>query len=402
MTDLHSNREENDERRIEEAIHSYGHADFDKLIQEDINRGQEETIRSYSQADFDKLVQEDSNRRQEETIHSYGHADFDKLVQEDVNRRQETGLHNSLEDFDKIVQEDEFHHNYLSDNIFVKKVGIHHSSNHDDFEKLVQEDGLIGNRRDKVVVVGASHEDFDERIQEAENNLIQKAENDLIQKAENDLMQEAENNENSIVLRETNDFQDANSFATQKISQHPSKAGTVTEAPTNSNNAHPHEMRNQYIAGFALAAFLGFFFLCINRVVRRRRAKRKMSDQVYTHLAEFDVEDMELTKAVTGGWHGTYKNRLAEGFNDVDDDDTGSLDDDDDDFETLFCGYSSDDNTIVFMEEGLDLLVADRNVYLASDEEYEDSDSDDYDDDDEDICLAANDDLFTPVETEAV
>jgi len=93
-------------------------------------------------------------------------------------------------------------------------------------------------------------------------------------------------------------------------------------------------------------------------------------------------------------------------FGEDDDDDANLsddvLDDDDDDFETLFCGYSSDDNTIVFMEEGLDLLVADRNVYLASDEEYEDSDSDDYDDDDEDIYLAANDDLFTPVETEAV
>ena len=372
MTNFHYNREKNDESRIEEAIHSYGHADFDKIIQED------------------------SNRRQEEGIHSYSHADFDKLVQEDSNRRQETGLHHSLEDFDMIVQEDEFHHRHLSDNIFVKTVGIHHSSNHDDFEKLVQEDGLSGNRRDKVVSVGASHEDFDKRIQEAENNLIQKAENDLIQNVEN--------NEDSIVLKETNGFQDTDSFAKQRISQHPSNAGTVTKAPANSNNAHLHEMRNQYIAGFALVAVL-CFFLGINLVVRRRRAKRKMSEEVYTCLAEFDVEDMELTKAVTGGWHGTYKNRLAEGFND-EDDGTGSLDDDDDDFEIRFCGYSSDDNTIVFMEEGLDLLVSDRNVYLASDEEYEDSESDDYDyeddDDDDDIYLAANDDLFTPVETEVV
>jgi hypothetical protein len=52
----------------------------------------------------------------------------------------------------------------------------------------------------------------------------------------------------------------------------------------------------------------------------------------------------------------------------------------------------------------MDLLVADRNVYLASDEEYEDSDSDEYydDDDDDDIYLAANDDVFTPVETGVV
>jgi len=367
----------------------YNHEDSDKpksLLRSLAVRDSETNLDEIVDRDMDlhyNREKNDERRIETEAIHSYGHKDFDKLVQEDNNRRQVAGLHRSSEDFEKFVQKDRPY-----DNIFVKETGIHHSSNHEDFEKLVQEDVITSNRRDKGLV-GASHEDFD------------------------NLVQEAENHEDSLVLGETNDFQDVDSFR-QEISTNLSTdnlqsslpkdlvAGAITEASTNPNNPHLHEIRNYYTVSFALAAFLCFFFLGANLVVRRRRAKRKISHEVYKCLTEFDVEDMELTKAVTGGWHGTYKNRLAEGFTDEDDDDTGSLDDDD--FEIRFSGYSSDDNTIVFMEGGMDLLVADRNVYLASDEEYEDSDSDEYydDDDDDDIYLAANDDVFTPVETGVV
>ena len=36
---------------------------------------------------------------------------------------------------------------------------------------------------------------------------------------------------------------------------------------------------------------------------------------VYAYLQEFDVQDIDLRRAPTGGWHGTYRNALASGVN---------------------------------------------------------------------------------------
>ena len=36
---------------------------------------------------------------------------------------------------------------------------------------------------------------------------------------------------------------------------------------------------------------------------------------VYAYLQEFDVQDLDLRRAPTGGWHGTYRHDLASGVN---------------------------------------------------------------------------------------
>merc|ERR1712232_242186 len=41
---------------------------------------------------------------------------------------------------------------------------------------------------------------------------------------------------------------------------------------------------------------------------------------IYACLQKFDVEDVNLQKSMTGGWHGTYMNKLAHGVNEADDD----------------------------------------------------------------------------------
>merc|ERR1719405_361327 len=56
----------------------------------------------------------------------------------------------------------------------------------------------------------------------------------------------------------------------------------------------------------------------------RRKHKSKRDDlskrSIYPYLTHFYINDMDLRKAPTGGWHGTYLNKLAIGVNDYDTD----------------------------------------------------------------------------------
>jgi hypothetical protein len=47
-------------------------------------------------------------------------------------------------------------------------------------------------------------------------------------------------------------------------------------------------------------------------IMRKRRIK-KAEKAIFDHLTKFDVQDINLNTAETGGWHGTFHNLLAQG-----------------------------------------------------------------------------------------
>ena len=149
------------------------------------------------------------------------------------------------------------------------------------------------------------------------------------------------------------------------------------------------------VAGIALVSY---------SIIRKRRAKKKLGKEVFKYIMDFDVEDIDLTKAVTGGWHGTYKGNLRDGFvtDDTDDDDEDFEDDiedfaddiEDDDDDDIIDRMVYEDSVrscrtqeIVFMdeeqEEGEEMLVGHKNIFFRPN--------------DDDIYYTSDDDLFTPV-----
>jgi len=178
------------------------------------------------------------------------------------------------------------------------------------------------------------------------------------------------------------------------------------------------------VLAFGVAAFL--VFLLVNKLVRRRRRAKKLSAEVYKCLALFDIENVDITKAITGGWHGTYKNSLKErgdtdsdnsvdaelgnehAYDDVDaaiDDgydedlkkkysdkkdrtvDTRSMDSRSMGSRSSFKSCYSDE-TYVFQDES-DLKVGDMNIYFKDDEDIEDSDCSDDDSEDDEVFVPA-------------
>jgi hypothetical protein len=109
---------------------------------------------------------------------------------------------------------------------------------------------------------------------------------------------------------------------------------------------HYHHEEGMAIAISVIASLIGISVLVwmmwrIGRTLIRRRGsrrrERRSKDEMYFYLQKFDVDDIDLRRAPTGGWHGTYMRKLAYGVNDYDDDDCEKKDDDgDDDTETVF------------------------------------------------------------------
>jgi len=61
-------------------------------------------------------------------------------------------------------------------------------------------------------------------------------------------------------------------------------------------------------------AALFFCFICFGRRRARRRAESQKSS-IFAYLQQFDVEDIDLRRSPPGGWHGTYRHKLAYGIN---------------------------------------------------------------------------------------
>jgi len=73
---------------------------------------------------------------------------------------------------------------------------------------------------------------------------------------------------------------------------------------------------------------------------RKKKSKTKQEEStrkscIFSYLQQFDVEDIDLRRAPTGGWHGTYVNKLAYGVNE---------------FEETKSDSSSDEETVIIID----------------------------------------------------
>jgi hypothetical protein len=73
-----------------------------------------------------------------------------------------------------------------------------------------------------------------------------------------------------------------------------------------------------------LVVFVSLLLCCACFCVSRANRQKEIATErahVFSYLQAFDVEDVDLRHSATGGWHGTYVNRLAHGLNrgDIDD-----------------------------------------------------------------------------------
>lgn len=60
----------------------------------------------------------------------------------------------------------------------------------------------------------------------------------------------------------------------------------------------------------AVAAFVG-----ISSILSRKKREATERALVFSYLQNFDLDDIDVKQAATGGWHGTYVGKLAHGLN---------------------------------------------------------------------------------------
>lgn len=66
----------------------------------------------------------------------------------------------------------------------------------------------------------------------------------------------------------------------------------------------------------AIVCLITFFVLYRRRIIKKANEKKENAKKcIYPYLQQFDVDDIDLRRAPTGGWHGTYLNKLAYGVN---------------------------------------------------------------------------------------
>ena len=86
-------------------------------------------------------------------------------------------------------------------------------------------------------------------------------------------------------------------------------------SPTTSSSSNSNSNQWDFLGwiGLGLALAIALFLLA----TRVKRERQRMTDRamVCSYLRGFDVEDIDLRHSVTGGWHGTYVNKLARGVN---------------------------------------------------------------------------------------
>ena len=88
-------------------------------------------------------------------------------------------------------------------------------------------------------------------------------------------------------------------------------------APNNSQPQQPSQ-RPSGVLYKVLAAFTVLGVLALAVIGTRRRREEERSTEralVFSYLQEFDIEDIDVRHSATGGWHGTYVNKLARGVN---------------------------------------------------------------------------------------
>ena len=300
-------------------------------------------------------------------------------------RSLELAIHETNRDFDTIIQEDEAKAN--------SEVEIYRSNK--DFDALIQEDETGRREEEEIAHETASHHvDVDNLVfpQETEinqDNIIERG-NDIVDD------QVIDNSYKEIRNRHTSIYIPTANGKIHGEVPHKEIAGPID--PQTIGNAHKMRIYHTFAL---IVTLMAIKMVCIS-ILRRRRTKRKLGKEVFKYILDFDVEDVDLTQAVTGGWHGTYKNNLRDGVDtdDTDDDDyelyddkfANDLENSDDDgydeeaiFEDSCRSQRTSDGMIVFIEEDEEMLVGHKNIYFRQEVA------------DDDIYYASDDDLFSPV-----
>ncbi|OEU14085.1 hypothetical protein FRACYDRAFT_242438 [Fragilariopsis cylindrus CCMP1102] len=73
------------------------------------------------------------------------------------------------------------------------------------------------------------------------------------------------------------------------------------------------------LIGVAITAIilgvLGLFIVYYIRTFQSKKEEAINKKCIYPYLQNFEVDDIDIRRAPTGGWHGTYMNKLAYGIN---------------------------------------------------------------------------------------
>eukprot|EP00533_Pseudo-nitzschia_delicatissima_P003299 CAMPEP_0116104360 /NCGR_PEP_ID=MMETSP0327-20121206/14409_1 /TAXON_ID=44447 /ORGANISM="Pseudo-nitzschia delicatissima, Strain B596" /LENGTH=863 /DNA_ID=CAMNT_0003596597 /DNA_START=273 /DNA_END=2861 /DNA_ORIENTATION=- len=90
-------------------------------------------------------------------------------------------------------------------------------------------------------------------------------------------------------------------------------AQTSDNAENSVVSVHEHAHKIYIVVGVGIVAFalLGCYFH-ISQKKKREATERAL---VFSYLQGFDLEDIDVKQAATGGWHGTYVGTLANGVN---------------------------------------------------------------------------------------
>lgn len=443
----------------ETALRKYSHEDFDELVEEDTrgilenneNSPQETAIETYSHEDFDELVEEETHKIRENmdsfpkdsAIETSSHEDFDNLIRMEVkNQHREDGskssqesaiIESSHEDFDNLVHQEE----RPATNINIHTESAFEKESHEAFDKLVQTEAHMideDNRTDRYETHKSddkSNEEVDKIRQDvtahhSKNGLRKPADTTSLSPLPDKgsvVSTEKPDRTATTSPRPPGDDPEVSVAVSENLvvimNPHPSQmdadvsvavpqdiVATVTtpSLPPDVNTKNSNSLFNPnantevmaiYLAFLLVMAAVGIFFLS-DQLKRRRRAN-KQKWEIYQYIGKFDIEDIDLRRAITGGWHGQYKNDLARGH------DGESLMtnlmtycESDDDYRSCDSDLDPDavESAIVFMEQNdlsspipskkrpvpLTMLIGERNMYLDDvDESTDDENSDDDD-----------------------
>ena len=160
-------------------------------------------------------------------------------------------------------------------------------------------------------------------------------------------------------------------------------------SPTSFYKDPTHHVLLITVSTFLIAASLLLLFITSRSILRQRRSK-KVKRSIYGHLLAFDVEDIDLNKAYTGGWHGTYQNLLAQGKERERDQDSVTTD-----IESSSSSFRSHSSVLlqdsIFMDNP-DLTTSPNTTstsLFCDIGYYSDSDDDDDNDDNEDAIFSS-------------
>mmetsp|Transcript_36535 Transcript_36535/g.39623 ORF Transcript_36535/g.39623 Transcript_36535/m.39623 type:complete len:193 (-) Transcript_36535:147-725(-) len=89
-----------------------------------------------------------------------------------------------------------------------------------------------------------------------------------------------------------------------------------------------------------IIVIVGAFIICHLRRNARSKNEETTKKCIYPYLQKFEVDDIDIRRAPTGGWHGTYVNKLAYGINEF----QSICEDSDDSSKNTFISYDDEYN----------------------------------------------------------